>query len=63
MNDEAKEPPATADDDVKDKMREALQRKHDREREGEAHLRGHDKASGLHGKEGGGRQFRRKAGP
>lgn len=61
VEERSEEPTAPAD--VKDQMREALERKHERERAGEAHMEGHDKAHSLHGKEGGGRQFRRKAGP
>jgi len=49
-------------DDIRAKMREALDRKHEKERSGEAHLDGHDKAHGVHGKSGGGRDFRRKSG-
>lgn len=63
MDDESKDTTPTADPDIKEKMREVLERKHEQERAGEAHLQGHDKAHGTHGKEGGGRQFRRKAGP
>lgn len=54
---------AGAGEDIRAKMREALDRKHHREREGEAHLQGHEKAHGVHGKSGGPREFRRKAGP
>jgi Family of unknown function (DUF5302) len=51
-----------ANDDVRAKMREALDRKNEKARAGEAHLEGHEKAHGVHGKSGGGREFRRKTG-
>jgi hypothetical protein len=43
-------------------MREALQRKHQGAHVGEAHLQGRQAARAVHGKEGGQREFRRKAG-
>lgn len=52
-------PPA---DDIKARMREALDRKHEREKSGEAHLDAHNGPQQPHGKSGGQRQFRRKAG-
>lgn len=49
-------------DATREQMRQALEKKHERERSGSAHLEGHAKASGPHGKAGGARQFRRKSG-
>jgi len=49
-------------DDVKAKMKDALDKKHAVERAGEAHLSGSAKAGATHGKSGGPQQFRRKAG-
>lgn len=49
-------------DDVRARMREALDRKHAAEHAGEAHLNGRQAARGEHGREGGPREFRRKAG-
>lgn len=49
-------------DDIRAKMKAALDRKHEKERAGEAHLDAHPRDPHTHGKEGGGRQFRRKSG-
>ncbi len=49
-------------DDPKEQMRIALERKNQQNTSGHAHLDGHAKATGEHGKAGGGRQFRRKSG-
>lgn len=49
-------------DDPKEQMRIALERKNQKNATGQAHLDGHAKATGEHGKAGGGRQFRRKSG-
>jgi hypothetical protein len=60
---EAAEPaPDEAIDDLRAKMREALDRKHAAEHAGQAHLDGRQAARGEHGREGGPREFRRKAG-
>ncbi|MFA7267055.1 MAG: DUF5302 domain-containing protein [Candidatus Nanopelagicales bacterium] len=48
--------------DPKEQMRIALERKNQKNATGQAHLDGHAKATGEHGKAGGGRQFRRKSG-
>lgn len=48
--------------DPKEQMRIALERKKQQSATGQAHLDGHAKATGEHGKAGGGRQFRRKSG-
>lgn len=48
--------------DIKSKMREALDRKHAAQHSGEAHLQGRTSARGVHSKEGGRQEFRRKAG-
>ncbi len=48
--------------DVKAQMKAALDRKHEKERAGEAHLNSNSRDGATHGKEGGNRQFRRKAG-
>ena len=49
-------------DDPKEQMRIALERKKQQSATGQAHLDGHAKATGEHGKAGGGGQFRRKSG-
>jgi len=49
-------------DEVKAKMKEALDRKHAAERAGQAHLDGHGKADQTHGKSGGQARFQRKSG-
>jgi len=54
--------PEGADGDVRAKMKEALDRKNQQSHAGQAHLDGHAKAGGTHGKAGGGREFRRKSG-
>jgi Family of unknown function (DUF5302) len=48
--------------DIKAQMKAALDRKHDKERAGEAHLNTSSRDGSTHGKEGTNRQFRRKAG-
>ncbi|MEI2718179.1 MAG: DUF5302 domain-containing protein [Candidatus Nanopelagicales bacterium] len=48
--------------DIQAKMKEALERKHEAEQAGHAHLDAHSTNQRTHGKSGGGRQFRRKAG-
>lgn len=48
--------------DSREQMRIALEKKNEQNRSGAAHLDGHAKAGGVHGKAGGGRQFRRKSG-
>ncbi|MGV1035903.1 MAG: DUF5302 domain-containing protein [Candidatus Nanopelagicales bacterium] len=52
----------TATPDSREQMRIALEKKNEQSRAGSAHLDGHAKAGGVHGKAGGGRQFRRKSG-
>ncbi len=63
---EAQEPDAgatvTAAPDSREQMRIALEKKNEQSRAGSAHLDGHAKAGGVHGKAGGARQFRRKSG-
>ncbi len=54
----ASQPPA----DPRELMRIALEKKNQRSKAGAAHLDGHAKAGGTHGKAGGSRQFRRKSG-
>lgn len=54
------ETPDTAD--IKAQMKAALDRKHEKEHAGEAHLNANSRDGSNHGKEGGNRQFRRKAG-
>ncbi len=54
--------PAGAGEDIKANMRRALERKHAAEHGGDAHLQGGTAAQGVHAKEGGRREFRRKAG-
>ncbi len=49
-------------DDLRARMREALDRKHAAEQAGQAHLEGRQAARGEHAREGGAREFRRKAG-
>lgn len=53
---------ATPSDDVKAKMKEALDRKHAAEQAGQAHLDGHGKSDHPHGKSGGQQRFQRKTG-
>lgn len=48
--------------DTRELMRIALEKKNQRSKAGSAHLDGHAKAGGTHGKAGGARQFRRKSG-
>ena len=48
--------------DPKEQMRQALDAKKAHEHAGQAHLDGHAKAGGEHGRAGGSRQFRRKSG-
>jgi hypothetical protein len=52
----------SGNDDVRARMREALDRKHAGEHAGQPHLDGRQAARGEHGREGGPREFRRKAG-
>lgn len=47
---------------AKEQMRQALEKKNQKAQAGAAHLDGHAKAAGTHGKVGGSRQFRRKSG-
>ncbi len=66
-NDTAANEPQTSGEpapieDPKEQMRIALERKNQQNTSGRAHLDGHAKATGEHGKAGGGRQFRRKSG-
>lgn len=49
-------------EDVKAKMKEALDRKHAAEQAGQAHLDGHGKAEHVHDKTGGPERFQRKSG-
>ncbi|HPT95676.1 MAG TPA: DUF5302 domain-containing protein [Microbacteriaceae bacterium] len=51
-----------ASDDVKRKFREALEKKNNSQRKGEAHLEGSSGAQGVHGPAGHKREFRRKSG-
>ena len=51
-----------ASDDVKRKFREALEKKKNGGRTGEAHLDGHSSVNSTHGAAGAKRTFRRKAG-
>lgn len=53
---------AGAEVDPKEQMRQALEAKKAHEHAGQAHLDGHAKAGGEHGRAGGSRQFRRKSG-
>ncbi|MEU5419101.1 DUF5302 domain-containing protein [Streptomyces sp. NPDC001407] len=57
-------PETGAEDDVKRKFREALERKRGQSAEGAANGQSRDgsKIHGTHGKEGGQRSFRRKSG-
>jgi hypothetical protein len=55
-------PAGASAEEIKVKMREALHRKQQGAHAGEAHLQGRQAARGVHGKEGGQREFRRKAG-
>jgi Family of unknown function (DUF5302) len=52
----------TTPDDVKAKMKEALDRKHAAEQAGQAHLDGHARPEHPHGKSGGPQRFQRKTG-
>ncbi|MGB3676198.1 MAG: DUF5302 domain-containing protein [Candidatus Nanopelagicales bacterium] len=61
-NEPAAEETSAAANDPKEQMRIALERKNQKNATGQAHLDGHAKATGEHGKAGGGRQFRRKSG-
>jgi len=56
--------PDESTDDVKDKFREALERKrsHQAERNSEGETAGHSKIHGAHGPAAGRREFRRKSG-
>lgn len=56
---EAGHPPV---EDVKAKMKEALDAKHAHEKAGQAHLDGTSKAQHTHGKTGGPQRFQRKSG-
>lgn len=51
-----------ASDDVKRKFREALEKKNNNQRKGEAHLDGSSGAQGVHGPASQKREFRRKSG-
>lgn len=48
--------------DPREQMRIALEKKNQKSHQGQAHLDGHAKADGTHGKAGGPREFRRKSG-
>lgn len=48
--------------DPREQMRIALEKKNQKSQQGQAHLDGHAKADGTHGKAGGPREFRRKSG-
>ncbi len=52
----------TTIDDVKAKMKAALDRKHATEHPGQDHLDKHGKADHTHGKSGGQERFQRKSG-
>ncbi|WP_170323145.1 DUF5302 domain-containing protein [Gordonia effusa] len=52
----------TADDDAKQKFREALERKNKQNHRAEDHLSGKSKARGPHGSASHQQQFRRKSG-
>jgi len=54
--------PSGSVDDVKAQMKAALQRKHDAEPAGQAHLDGQGKAQQPHSREGGVQRFQRKSG-
>lgn len=49
-------------EDVKAKMKQALERKHAAEHAGQSHLDSHGKADHVHGKSGGPERFQRKSG-
>jgi hypothetical protein len=53
---------APASDDVKEKFREALERKQAHAKAGESHADGRSKVNQTHGPVGGKREFRRKSG-
>jgi hypothetical protein len=52
----------TSQEDVKAKMKEALDRKKAADHAGQAHLDGQGKAEHTHGKSGGPQRFQRKSG-
>lgn len=52
----------SAEDEMKRKFREALEKKKNGGRTGEAHLDGHSSVNSTHGAAGAKRTFRRKAG-
>lgn len=54
--------PETESDDVKEKFREALQRKQATTKSRESHEDGRSKVNHTHGPVGGKREFRRKSG-
>jgi hypothetical protein len=54
--------PAESEDDVKRKFREALDRKKSASHGGSSHADGDSSIHGAHGKSGGEKSFRRKAG-
>lgn len=62
MSSEDKAEHGGASDDVKRKFREALEKKNNNQRKGEAHLDGASGAKGVHGPAGNKREFRRKSG-
>lgn len=52
----------SAEDDVKRKFREALEKKNSQHRTGESHMTGRGAVTEPHGKAGHKREFRRKSG-
>lgn len=54
--------PESDGDDVKQKFREALERKQANAKSGESHADGRSKVNNVHGAVGGKREFRRKSG-
>ena len=60
MSEESSVPSAA--DDVKAKMKEALDRKHAAEQAGESHLDTTGRSGATHGKTGGQQRFQRKSG-
>ena len=55
-------PDSPSPEDIKAKMKEALDRKHASEQGGAAHLDGHSKPEHTHGPSGGPQRFQRKTG-